>query len=615
MTLRHNTKLIMVLIAVISFLIIQLAFYNMTSLSKGVEIIGTDPFMRLVRVEELNETFDWFDSVVERSNAPYGDELHWTRALDIILLGLAKGLSLIFPFPKALQYAGIILSPLLGVVLVCILIWMFKPVLKEENTSLIFLVFLSQPIFTEIYGFGRPDHHSLLLLTFAVLIGCMLRVVRPEVKTNTLLLTSFTMAYAMVISVESVMLVIFVFLVMSVHWILYGMTYLDRSIKLSGWLTVFTGVLLLIEKPLSDLSIFEYDKISIVYLAFFLIITSIFYITKRIFTRFYLINNNGDQERKIRFVRCLYLLVIGTIGATLMVVLFPDFIKGPFAGVNPAIKPIWLDYVKEVQPLFDLSLIGVGKLLIYLGMPILSGLYLLFNILNRKHVNNHGDVFLFIGMFVYGMLSLYQVRWIGYLQMISLIPVVLLFDCIILKVINGKSIEVVPILRSITIVVLLFGFSFTGIAMIVVSDEETQATMSTDALEELCDWMVDNEFLLGQQKTILTFLDFGPEILYRTTHRVISSPYHRNDEGILFSYNIMTSNDVTDIQMSLKTRSVDLILLLPNSTERAFYDYDENSESFYDMLLNHQLPFWIKEIELPKEHSEFRLFLVDQENI
>ncbi len=41
--------------------------------------------MRLVRVEELHRTGAWYDSVVQRSNAPYGDELHWTRSLDIIL--------------------------------------------------------------------------------------------------------------------------------------------------------------------------------------------------------------------------------------------------------------------------------------------------------------------------------------------------------------------------------------------------------------------------------------------------------------------------------------------------------------------------------------------------
>lgn len=615
MTLRHHTKLIIVVIAVISFLIIQFAFYNMASLSNGVEIIGTDPYMRLVRVEELNESFNWFDSVIKRSNAPFGDELHWTRALDIILLGLAKGLSLFVPFSKALLYAGIILSPILGVILLFLLLWISKPIIKDKNTGLIFLIFLSQPIFTEIFGFGRPDHHSLLLLTFAVLIGCMLRVVQLEVNKSTLLLTSLTMAYAMVISVESIMLVVLVFIVMSVHWILYGMTYLNRSIKMAGWLTVFTGILLLIEKPISGLLTFEYDKISIVYITFFLIITFIFHVTKIVFTRFYLINHNGDTKRKIRFMRCLYLLVIGAIGATLMIVVFPDFIKGPFAGVNPAIKPIWLDHVKEIQPLLELSLNGIGKVLIYLGMPTLSGLYLLFNIFNKKHDINHGNIFLFIGMILYGLLSLYQIRWIGYLQMIALIPSVLLFDYIIQKVIYKKSLKVIPILRSITIVVLLFGFSFVGIAMVMGSDKETQVAIETDALEELCEWMVDNEVILGQQKTILTFLDFGPEILYWTSHHVISSPYHRNDDGILFNHTIMTSDDEADIRTNLKTRSVDWILLAPNSIERAFYDYDGSTESFYGNLLNHQLPFWIKEMELPKEHGEFRLFLVDKENI
>jgi len=52
-------------------------------------LIGTDGYMRLVRVELLQETGAWFDGRIPRSNAPYGDTLHWTRPLDVLLLGAA----------------------------------------------------------------------------------------------------------------------------------------------------------------------------------------------------------------------------------------------------------------------------------------------------------------------------------------------------------------------------------------------------------------------------------------------------------------------------------------------------------------------------------------------
>src|SRR3546814_9292280 len=36
----------------------------------------------------------------------------------------------------------------------------------------------------------------------------------------------------------------------------------------------------------------------------------------------------------------------------------------------------------------------------------------------------------------------------------------------------------------------------------------------------------------SQPQTVLAFMDVGPELLYRTRHRVIGTPYHRNGDGI-----------------------------------------------------------------------------------
>lgn len=42
-------------------------------------LVGPDSYMRLVRVEELLNGTGWFNDVIARANAPYGDQLHWTR--------------------------------------------------------------------------------------------------------------------------------------------------------------------------------------------------------------------------------------------------------------------------------------------------------------------------------------------------------------------------------------------------------------------------------------------------------------------------------------------------------------------------------------------------------
>ncbi len=63
-------------------------------------LLDSDSYMRLVRVDLLYQTGAWYDGNIPRSNAPYGDILHWTRLFDAVLL-CYPGLS-----PRGFDYTG-----------------------------------------------------------------------------------------------------------------------------------------------------------------------------------------------------------------------------------------------------------------------------------------------------------------------------------------------------------------------------------------------------------------------------------------------------------------------------------------------------------------------------
>ena len=46
----------------------------------------SDAYMRLQRVAELHTHGRWHDAQTQRTNAPNGETLHWTRPLDTMLL-------------------------------------------------------------------------------------------------------------------------------------------------------------------------------------------------------------------------------------------------------------------------------------------------------------------------------------------------------------------------------------------------------------------------------------------------------------------------------------------------------------------------------------------------
>ncbi len=80
---------------------IMLTVRGDSPLSRGA-LWTADGYMRLVRVEALYETGDWYDGVVHRSNAPYGESLHWTRPFDVVLLAGAAPLAPVVGFKTAL---------------------------------------------------------------------------------------------------------------------------------------------------------------------------------------------------------------------------------------------------------------------------------------------------------------------------------------------------------------------------------------------------------------------------------------------------------------------------------------------------------------------------------
>jgi len=109
--------------------------------------------------------------------------------------------------------------------------------------------------------------------------------------------------------------------------------------------------------------------------------------------------------------------------------------------------------------------------------------------------------------------------------------------------------------------------------------------------------------------TILAMIDIGPELLYRTPHRVIGTPYHRNTAGIRDSYAGLASAE-PEARRILAARQVDLVLLCPK-TDKNFY-LGEGGDSLYSRLLRGDVPGWLAPVPLrdPPLESTFRIFRV-----
>lgn len=591
---RSSTPFIVVAIVFFLFLQLGLYYFKLDITLNGAELIDTDTYMRLVRVEQLVNTGDWYDSTIHRNNYPYGDTLHWTRPLDVLLIAGAAPLIPFLGFKQALLQFGIIFSPLMGILSLLALLWLAKPLMAFNTQNLLLLIFVAQPLIFQIFMFGRPDHHSLLLLLFILLLGVLTHMLSSRNWPKYSILAGLLAALSTWISTEAIFAIIMVFAALVILWINNKDHYASMLRNFSLSLLLFSTLFLLIERPIIDfISAIEYDKISIVYI-FVYLLGAIYAI---------ILSTLNSNQIKTRAVWSGFLILPAIAGIGLV---FPQFFQGPMAEVNPAIVPIWLNKVSEALPLFSgdyyymISLLGPSSL-------VLAYFVYLYKSKAKPEIPST-LILVIVGFVIFTALTFYQIRMAYYALVIISIILALMIGMLIDSMSHLPN-RLVMILRPLLIIVFILGFPALGLSASAVQ-EKTVA--NRPSLPALCEYLNNYKNNNPDVKTVLAHLDYGPQILYRTDYNIIAGPYHRNDSGILFIYEVMTSDDMEEVERMLNIRQVDLIIVAPNSSEQNIYITNSNPEAFYEKLKNNTVPEWLTKLDLPEETKEsFVIYIVD----
>jgi len=139
-----------------------------------------DSYMRIVRVEQVLESGDWFATYFSRANPPVGEASHWSRPLD-------------FPDPSRSPVVAIhedarcalCLSPVcsfsLGVLAVAAFVWASAPLLGPKARAYGRMFLACQFGIIPAYYPGHVGHQALMLIGFTVLIGVFLRITEGKI--------------------------------------------------------------------------------------------------------------------------------------------------------------------------------------------------------------------------------------------------------------------------------------------------------------------------------------------------------------------------------------------------------------------------------------------------
>lgn len=569
-------------------------------------LLGTDSYMHLNRVLALIENGDWYNSLFLRSNAPYGEELHWTRLFDIILL-TGTGLFLPFlPFNDALHLSGILVSPILQGIALIGLLWGISPYLSKPHLVLTGGLFVLQPA---IFGYcmaGKADHHSLILALLMWLQACTLRLLLTPTHNKMCISAGILGGLLIWTSIEGFIGLAISLITLTACWGIYGKEFSKKGILFATGLVITAALALAIERrPWTGWGILEYDRFSIVHLTA-LVLIWLFWITIYGLQDHLRFSLNRTLRFSIVFSGAL-------IAAIIQWILFPDFFLGPHANLDPRVISLHWDQITETQPLVSLKPFWVGPLLLYLGISLL-GIPHLVTLLCRTLSRDQRMLWSHIGMalLILTPLAIIQVRSAIFAAALLVIPYGnfllekgALLNTLIRKVFYQRLLQI--------ILVFIGCIGFTVIGAVVMEREKAfpKAPHGECPITPLSNYINGSELLNGEKRTILTFVDFGPELLYRTPHNVLSTPYHRNMSSIIDTNTIMQAKTNQEAQAILKSRKVDLILLCPKSSERRYYSLATGEAKFYDNLLAGQLPTWISPVSLPQELSKhFKLFAI-----
>jgi hypothetical protein len=506
---------------------------RLTPLLEG-ELVDSDGYMRLLRAELwLSGQAGWFDQGIPGSNWPYGETLHWTRPLDVILALGALPLSLFMPLRDALWVAGVAVSPLLKAASLLAFSWGTRAYLSERGFLLLAALFcLAMPGAELVYIAGRPDHHALEAFLLVLMLCAFLKG-RPA-------LAGFGAAMALWGGGEGLPILLAGLAGLGLSWLDVRQetrAAARRTALFTAALAGWTALFLVLDRPPALWLEVEYDRLSIVHLTL---------------TGLLAAAGAGlllEPRRERRWLRGLIAL-LAVLGA--MAALFPGFFAGPAVDIDPALRPIWLDSLSEAQPVNPLDPKARSALLLHLWPVLMGAVYLIGQLRSAKPDLPPAACWHFLAaLLTLGGLALVYVRMAGFAQAAAVLPWALLLAALMR---SPRRVWRVPLVLA----ALLGHVPLAALA----APPAAQNALPRPSVAG-CSWRALASYLNLQEDkaAVLSTIYAGPEILWRTGRGVVATPYHRNAAGILDMYRVLSAEEDATPRAILARRGIGLVAL------------------------------------------------------
>jgi len=560
--------------------------------------LDTDCYTRLIRVQHLIDSGNWFDNRIPQYNAPFGGNLHWSRPFDVLLLAGTLLFKPFFPQHEALYWAGVFVSPLLHILCCMAIFWATKPLMKERERLLTVLIFILQLGIISYSSLGRADHHSLIFLIYVLSLGFLFRLTDASTPFNRAGL-GLTFAMGMWVSVEGQVPVFFGMAFLALGWWLGFVRAGKTLVPVCWWYLSGITLSILVERPPFEWLTVENDKVSFIHFseAFLLL---------AFWRGLAFLEGNNPPRGGFRLCGIFIGLILCGI---ILLSAFPHIYQIPVPGMDAKMRILWSG-ILENRPLWppdaekvSLALSMIGHF--FFACPVLA----VFLIVLRNFGENRLS---WTGILCWATIS--SLLTVTQLRFMYLPEVVLAM--ITAKVI-GHIMDLLERLKNLPLKAFL-GF-FLPVFLIIGPAIAGQLVRSTDsqpdlamALKSMISALNDKNIIGSGPSTILAWANYGPEIAYKTLHKVVAEPYHRDQEGLSDVLSILGGEDDARIRKVLEHRRADFILIFPHDPSFIMPGIAKPpAQCLHERLSRNEVPSWLQ--SLPFESlatTSFKLFRI-----
>lgn len=549
----------------------------------------TDDAMRMVVVRDFIHGQNWYDLTAHRLNTPLGAELHWSRLVDLPLGLLVMTFTPILGLDTAMVAAGYVWPMLLLGFLLWVSALLANRMVGPEGVLPAVILPVVSPAITAEFTPGRVDHHNvIILLTLAMLWSAVEALHRPRFAW----LCGLFAATAMAIATESLPPIAAAIVVMGLVWVINPVRAASmRAFGLSFGLGAV--VHLAIFRPPNRWLEAACDVISPFYVGIALAVGLVFTFASLL-------------PLRAAWQRFATLAVLGLAGLAIIVLLYPECLKGPYGGLDPWLQANWIAGIAEAQP-WIVTLSEMTPYAVSVGVPALLAVAVVLVRLWRVTEQREDWAALLVFLLATSVIMLIQVRG----ARLAILPAMPAAAWLIV-VARQRYLATPRIPQILGLVFSWLGFAGVALALlagVTMKVLPTQAEPSSEARAATEPCLLPAAFAdlaALPPERIMSPIDLGAHILLYTPHEVVSAPYHRNEQGVRDTFRFF-SDPIATARQILTNRGIGLVVLCPAMPEVTGFA-DRAEDSFASLYASGNLPDWLQDVSLPD--SPLQVFAV-----